>query len=111
MPSPEETLRTWLRSPDRVFVPSESERYAQGRSLGLSPREIQRILASEPELTRLKSGRVPKRQAAFRLRFWREGEIDLGFIHFNGTAHGIFFLGENERYIELKKPFIKTVLF
>ena len=106
MPSPEETLRAWLRSPDRVFVPSEPERYAQGRSLGLATREIQSILASEPELTRLKSGRIPKRQAAFRLRFWREAEIDLGFINFNGMAHGIFFLGEPKAKKKKTRPIL-----
>ena len=93
----EEEFRAWLRSPQRIFVPPAAERYQQGRSLGLSRREVEAVLAAEPELTRLRSGRVPKRQSAFRLRFWHEAELDLGFLNWNGVAHGTFFLGKLSR--------------
>ena len=90
----EEEFSAWLRSPQRIFVPRAAERYEQGRSLGLSRREVEAILAAEPELTRLRSGRIPKRQSAFRLRFWHEAELDLGFLNWNSVAHGTFFLGK-----------------
>ena len=90
----EEEFRAWLRSPQRIFVPRPAERYAQGRSLGLSRQAVRDLVASEPELTRLRSGRIPKRQSAFRHCFWHEAELDLGFLNWNGVAHGTFFLGK-----------------
>ena len=93
----EEEFSAWLRSPQRIFVPRAAERYEQGRSLGLSRREVEAILAAEPELTRLRSGRIPKRQSAFRLRFWHEAELDLGFLNWNSVAHGTFFWVSHRR--------------
>ena len=89
----ETAFRVWLRSPERIFVPSWSERWAQEQRLELTRREIRAVVASEPELTRLTSGRIQKREAGFRLRFWSEAEVDLGFINWNGISHGLFFLG------------------
>ena len=88
-------LRAWLKSPDRIFVPSRAERLAQGRRLGLSRSATQAVLASESELTRLVSGRVKSSRSAFRLRKFSEAEIDLGFINYDATAHGLFLLGES----------------
>ena len=90
----EEAFKAWLRSPERIFVPKLKERYAQGRALGLSRGAVKAVLAAEPELTRLRSGRIPQGQTAFRLRFWREAEVDLGFLHWNSVGHGTFFLGK-----------------
>ena len=56
----EEAFKAWLRSPERVFVPKLKERYAQGQALGLSRQAVKAVLAAEPELTRLRSGRIPR---------------------------------------------------
>jgi hypothetical protein len=85
----EEAFKAWLRSPERVFVPKLKERYAQGRALGLSRGAVKAVLAAEPELT--------QGQTAFRLRFWHEAEVDLGFLHWNSVGHGTFFLGKLRR--------------
>lgn len=90
---PEARFRAWLRSVDRVFVPPRTQIMATASDMGLTPGQTQHILDSEPELTRLKSGRVPKGRVAFRLRLWSQAEIDLGFLHLHNTAYGIFFLG------------------
>ena len=90
----EESFKAWLRSPERIFVPKLKERYAQGQALGLSRQAVKAVLAKEPELTRLTSGRIPQGQTAFRLRFWHEAEVDLGFLHWNSVGHGTFFLGK-----------------
>ena len=90
---PEARFRAWLRSVDRVFVPPRPQIMAAAREMGLTPGRTQQILDSEPELTRLKSGRVPKGRVAFRLRLWSQAEIDLGFLHLNNRSFGAFFLG------------------
>ena len=92
---PEARFRAWLRSVDRVFVPPRTQIMAAAREMGmgLTPGRTQQILDSEPELTRLKSGRVPKGRVAFRLRLWSQAEIDLGFLHLNNSSFGAFFLG------------------
>jgi len=100
----EEAFKAWLRSPERVFVPKLKERYAQGRALGLSRQAVKAVLAAEPELTRLRSGRIPQGQTAFRLRFWREAEVDLGFLHWNSVGHGTFFLGKLRRRCRRRAP-------
>ena len=92
--SPVSQLRTWLKSSDRIFVPTQAERLAQGQALGLSRTETQAVLASEPELTRLSSGRIPKSREGFRLRKFSEAEVDIGFLNYNAKAYGIFFLGK-----------------
>ena len=56
----EETFKAWLCSPKLIFVPKLKERYAQGRALGLSRGAVKAVLATEPELTRLRSGRFPR---------------------------------------------------
>jgi len=93
MEDPEARFRAWLRSVDRVFVPPRTQIMAAAREMGLTPGRTQQILDSEPELTRLKSGRVPKGRVAFRLRLWSQAEIDLGFLHLNNRSFGAFFLG------------------
>ena len=90
---PEARFRAWLRSVDRVFVPPRTQIMAAARDLGLTASRTRQILASEPELTRLMSGRVPKSRAAFRLRLWSQAEIDLGFLNRNHHSLGVFFLG------------------
>ena len=85
----EEAFKAWLRSPERIFVPKLKERYAQGRALGLSRGAVKAVLAAEPELT--------QGQTAFRLCFWHEAEVDLGFLHWNSVGHGTFFLGKLRR--------------
>ena len=90
---PEARFRAWLRSVDRVFVPPRTQIMAAARDLGLTASRTRQILASEPELTRLMSGRVPKSRAAFRLRLWSQAEIDLGFLNRNHNSLGVFFLG------------------
>ena len=92
--SPVSQLRTWLKSSDRIFVPTQAERLAQGQALGLSRTETQAVLASEPELTRLSSGRIPKSREGFRLRKFSEAEVDIGFLNYNAKAYGLFFLGK-----------------
>ena len=92
--SPVTQLRTWLKSSDRIFVPTQAERLAQGQALGLSRTETQAVLASEPELTRLSSGRIPKSREGFRLRKFSEAEVDIGFLNYNAKAYGLFFLGK-----------------
>ena len=63
----EARFRDWLRSIDRVFVPPRTQIMVAASDLGLTPSRTGQILASEPKLTRLTSGRVPKSRAAFRL--------------------------------------------
>ena len=92
--SPVSQLRTWLKSSDRIFVLTQAERLAQGQALGLSRTETQAVLASEPELTRLSSGRIPKSREGFRLRKFSEAEVDIGFLNYNAKAYGLFFLGK-----------------
>ena len=54
---------------------------------------MQAIIASNPELTRLKPGGLTRGWVLFRLKRWCELEIDLGFVNYNAKAYGLFFLG------------------
>jgi len=85
-----EAFKAWLSSLKLIFVPKLKEPYAQRRALGLSRGVGKAVLATEPELTR----QIPQGQTAFRLCFWREAEVDLGFLHWNSVGHGTFFLGK-----------------